>query len=117
MSMTPTRSAAETVMVPLGRIPTEEGAQTRPDPRRLGADYAAAIFEQTARGTCASRSVVRFTDGQSYSLGDGFHRLLAARHAGLADRNRGGGAAGTQRDAVLFGISANRTHAPASIWG
>ncbi len=50
MSVTPTRSAAETVMVPLARIPTEEGAQTRPDPRRRGPDYVAAIFEQAAQG-------------------------------------------------------------------
>jgi hypothetical protein len=54
--------------------------------------------------------VILFPDGGDYyRLGDGFHRVLAARKAGLTEiaaevRQ------GAQRDAVLFGICANSAH-------
>lgn len=53
--------------------------------------------------------VVVFFDGDAYWLADGFHRVHAAMQAGLAcisaDVRRG-----TQRDAILFSVSANATH-------
>lgn len=54
-------------------------------------------------------AVVVFFDGANTWLGDGFHRVLAARHAGLlvieADHRTG-----TQRDAVLHSVGANASH-------
>ena len=54
-------------------------------------------------------AIVVFSDGQEYWLADGFHRVLAAREAGLEEipaEVRSGG----QRDALLFSISANSEH-------
>ena len=50
-----------------------------------------------------------FTGGRDYWLGAGFHRVLAARKAGLTEI-AADGRPGTPRDAVLFGISANSGH-------
>jgi ParB-like nuclease domain len=102
--------AAGTVMVPLARIPTDEGAQTRVKVRTaVVRDYAAAMIGQLAEGGLRFPPVILFTDGQNYWLGDGFHRILAAGKAGLTEI-----AAevrpGTQRDALLFGICANSAH-------
>jgi ParB-like chromosome segregation protein Spo0J len=62
------------------------------------------------RGGLRFPPVISFTDGGDfYWLGDGFHRVLAARQAGLTEiaaEVRGG----TQRDALLFGICANGAH-------
>jgi hypothetical protein len=67
------------------------------------------MTQQLAEGGLRFPPVMLFTDGQDYWLGDGFHRVLAARKAGLSEiaaevRQ------GTQRDAVLFAISANAEH-------
>ena len=110
MSISANVSAQESVMVPLARIPTDEGAQTRVRVRAaVVRDYAAAMKQQRADGDLRFPPVILFTDGQNYWLGDGFHRVLAAARAGLteiaADVRQG-----TQRDAVLFGISANSAH-------
>jgi len=45
----------------------------------------------------------------TYWLGDGYHRVLAARKAGLTEF-RAEIHQGTQRDAILYGISANSAH-------
>lgn len=53
--------------------------------------------------------VVVFFDGTEYWLADGFHRYHGARKAELAKLNcevR----KGTQRDAILFAVGANRSH-------
>jgi hypothetical protein len=110
MSISANVSAQESVMVPLSRIPTDEGAQTRVRVRAaVVRDYAAAMKQQRAEGNLRFPPVILFTDGQNYWLGDGFHRILAATRAGLteiaADVRQG-----TRRDAVLFGISANCAH-------
>lgn len=54
-------------------------------------------------------AVVVFFDGTEYWLADGFHRYHGARKAELAKLNcevR----KGTQRDAILFAVGANRSH-------
>jgi hypothetical protein len=48
-------------------------------------------------------------DGSEYYLADGFHRLLAAQHAGKASINCDV-ITGTLRDAVLYSLSANHNH-------
>jgi hypothetical protein len=53
--------------------------------------------------------IVLFRDGPRYTLADGFHRVLAARAAGLTEfpalvR------AGNERDALLYSVSANAGH-------
>jgi hypothetical protein len=110
MSMSANVTAATSVMVPLARIPTDEGAQTRVQVRAaVVRDYAAAMKEQLAEGGLRFPPVIVFNDGANYWLGDGFHRVLAALKAGMTEI-----AAevrpGTQRDAVLFAISANNAH-------
>jgi hypothetical protein len=110
MSISANVSAQESVMVPLARIPTDEGAQTRVRVRAaVVRDYAAAMKQQRAEGDLRFPPVILFSDGQNYWLGDGFHRVLSATRAGLTEiaaevRQR------TQRDAVLLGISANSAH-------
>jgi hypothetical protein len=104
-------TVSESVMVPLDRIATDENGQTRvkvrPDVVR---EYAAAMVEQVGEGGLRFPPVILFKDGGDfYWLGDGFHRVFAARKAGLTEiaaEVRGG----TQRDALLFGICANSTH-------
>ena len=53
--------------------------------------------------------VTLFADGETLWMADGFHRLQAAKEAGLteiaADVREG-----TLRDAILFSVSANNTH-------
>jgi len=65
--------------------------------------------EQQAEGGVRFPPVVLFTDGQEYWLADGWHRVLAARRAGLteiaADVHTG-----TARDALLYSVSANSAH-------
>ena len=106
-----TNVTAETnVMVPLARIPTDEGAQTRVQVRAgVVRDYAAAMKEQIADGGLRFPPVILFSDGTNYWLGDGFHRVLAALKAGMTEI-----AAevrpGTRREALLFAISANSAH-------
>ena len=110
MDIAPTPDGVETVMVPLERIPTDEGVQMRVKFRaKVVREYAAAMKEQLAEGGVRFPPVVVFSEGANYWLADGFHRVLAGRAAGLAAM-----AAevrpGSLRDAVLFGISANQGH-------
>jgi ParB-like chromosome segregation protein Spo0J len=73
-------------------------------------EYAAAMTEQIAEGGLRFPPVILFADGSEfYWLGDGFHRVLAARKAGLTEI-AAEVRAGTQRDAMLFGICANNAH-------
>jgi hypothetical protein len=53
--------------------------------------------------------VVVFFDGSEYLLADGFHRYHGARKAELAKLNCEA-RKGTQRDAILFAVGANRSH-------
>jgi hypothetical protein len=62
------------------------------------------MTQQVAEGHLRFPPVVLFTDGRDCWLGDGFHRVLAARKAGLSEI-AANVRPGTPRDAVLFGIS------------
>jgi ribosomal protein S14 len=104
-------TVSESVMVPLDRIATDDKGQTRVKVRpAVVREYAAAMAEQIAEGGLRFPPVLLFKDGGDfYWLGDGFHRVVAARKAGLTEiaaevRE------GTQRDALLFGICTNSTH-------
>ena len=103
-------AASGSVSVPLNRILTDEAGQTRVQMRdAVIRDYMAAMTQQLAEGGLRFPPVMLFTDGQDYWLGDGFHRVLAARKAGLSEITAEVHQ-GTQRDAVLFAISANAEH-------
>lgn len=80
---------------------TQPRAQTEED---VINDYAEAMKEGAQ-----FEAVILFYDGSAYWLADGFHRVEAAKRAGLLDV-----AAevhqGTQRDAILFSVGANDKH-------
>jgi ParB-like chromosome segregation protein Spo0J len=91
--------------LPLADIVADEGIQPRAqlDPEAV-ADYAARL-----RAGEDLPPPVAFRVGPEYLLADGFHRLAAARAAGLlflpCDVRPG-----TRRDAVLFAAGANARH-------
>jgi hypothetical protein len=102
--------SADVRLVSLAQIQTDEGSQARVKIHAgVVRDYAAAMTQQLADGGLRFPPVVLFTDGQSYWVGDGFHRILAARQDNLTDIEAEV-RPGTQRDALLFSISANSTH-------
>jgi ParB-like nuclease domain len=100
----------DTVPVPLDRIASNADLQTRVKIHTsVVRAYAAAMKEQLIDGGLKFPPVVLFTDGNAYWLSDGFHRVLAARQAGLTEIQaevRSGG----RRDALLYGLSANNFH-------
>jgi hypothetical protein len=103
-------SSGSIVMVSLDRIPAEAGAQARVKIRGdVVRHYAVAMAEQQAEGDVRFPPVVLFTDGQEYWLADGWHRVLAARRAGLSEI-AADVRPGTLRDALLYSISANSDH-------
>ncbi len=109
--------APEIRMVPLTDIQTDEAAQTRFQTRPgVVRDYAAAMKAQLKDGDLRFPPIVLFADGKleacptaSYYLADGYHRVLAARKSGLTEI-KAEIHQGTQRDAILYGISANSAH-------
>ena len=102
-------SSGSVVMVNLDRIP-EAGAQARVKIRGdVVRHYAAAMTEQQAEGGVRFPPVVLFTDGQEYWLADGWHRVLAARRAGLSEI-AADVRPGTMRDVLLHSVSANSAH-------
>jgi hypothetical protein len=110
MNISSGESAAGSVMVPLNNIPTDAIGQTRVKVcDAVVREYAAAMREQEAAGGLRFPPVVLFSDGQERWLADGFHRVLAARMAGLTEI-AADVRAGTKRDTFLYGISANSTH-------
>ncbi|WP_201789103.1 hypothetical protein [Scytonema hofmannii] len=77
---------------------------------RVAVDRAIAEeYAQARRDGAELPPVVVFYDGQSYWLGDGFHRVEAEEIVGsdhvLADIRQG-----TRRDAILYSVGANATH-------
>lgn len=91
--------------LPLDRLRTDGGTQLRvqPDPHVVR-DYAAAM----QRGDVFP-AVVVFTDGEEYWVGDGHHRLEAARLAGRKEITAEV-REGAHRDAVLHAAAANAQH-------
>jgi hypothetical protein len=91
-------------------IPTDEACSARQRIRpAVVRAYAHEMGRQVGDGGLRFPAVVLFTDGQQYWLADGFHRVLAARQAGLAEfpaEVR----PGTLRDALLFAIAASAGH-------
>jgi hypothetical protein len=90
--------------LPLASI-NDGGAQSRVEMRpETVNDYATDMLDGAILPP-----VVVFYDGSDYWLGDGFHRVEAARKINrdtiLAEIK-----AGTARDAILYGIGANAAH-------
>ncbi len=111
MSATLSLSTLDTIrQVPLAEIRTDGNTQARAKIRQsVVRDYATAMKVQVQEDTWRFPPLVVFSDGQELWLADGFHRILAALEAGLFEiltEVR----PGTQRDAVLFSISANTEH-------
>src|SRR5262245_50898636 len=112
-----TTTTPEIRTVPLADIQTDESAQPRVHTRPgVVRDYAAAMKAQLKEGSLGFPPIVLFVGHASsvpgtletcstYWLGDGYHRVLAARKAGLTEF-RAEIHQGTQRDAILYGISA-----------
>src|SRR5271166_2215089 len=106
MSVASTGSAPpETCSVSLDQIPTDGGPQARVkvNPAVIR-EYAEAMKRQLAEGGLCFPPIVLFFDGRINWVGDGAHRIPAARQAGqthiLAEVHPG-----TQRDALLYSIS------------
>lgn len=82
-----------------------DGTQSR---AALNQNVVADYAERIAEGE-QFPPVVVFFDGAKFWLADGFHRFFAARKAGLEsiveDRRTG-----SQRDAILYSVSANAAH-------
>jgi N6-adenosine-specific RNA methylase IME4 len=78
-------------------------------PRAHLFDNKVAEYAEAMGAGAAFPPVVVFHDGKDHWLADGFHRVAAASSRGLvefdADVHQG-----TQRDAILFSLSANATH-------
>jgi hypothetical protein len=97
-------------LISLASIPTDEASQARVNIRpAVVRGYANAMKQQLREGGLRFPPVVLFSDGQQFWLADGFHRILAARQAGLVEFPadvRGG----NTRDALLYSLSANADH-------
>jgi hypothetical protein len=98
------------VLIPLDRIVTDNESQARVKIHTsVVRQYADAMTEQLAEGGLRFPPVVLFSDERDYWLDDGFHRVLAARKAGLTEilaeiRSS------SRRDALLHSITSNTTH-------
>lgn len=97
--------------LPLDRIRADGGTQTRASM----SDEAVADYAEKMLGGEEFPPVVVFHDGDDWHIGDGFHRVEAARRAGLksveAEVRKGG-----MRDALLYGaLKANREHAKTGV--
>lgn len=92
-------------MIPVDQIRAEAGAQMRV---AMDAATISEYAEAMAAGI-AFPAVIIFHDEADHWLADGFHRLAAAKQAGLseilADVRQG-----NRRDAVLHAAGANATH-------
>jgi hypothetical protein len=97
-------------MIPLAHIRTELDSQARVQIRSATVhEYALAMKEQAGDGGLRFPAVVLFGDGPGYHVGDGFHRILAAREAEQSEivaEVRPGG----QREALLWSITSNADH-------
>jgi hypothetical protein len=96
--------------IALAQISTDEACQARVAVRRTAVrEYAEAMKEQRDQGELRFPPIVLFSDGERYHLGDGFHRVLAVREAGL-DALPAEVHPGCQRAALLYALGANTAH-------
>lgn len=96
---------AEPGLLPVVSIRTDGGTQ----PRAQTDESVIDDYAEKMREGVKFPAVTIFYDGEAYWLADGFHRVEAAKRAGMTDiaaevRQ------GTQRDAILFSVGANDTH-------
>ena len=91
--------------LPLTLLRLDGGTQTR---AALDTDTAAEYAEAMKAGA-SFPPVVVFHDGSAYWLADGFHRVEAARQAGMMSI-KATIEAGSNRDACLYAIGANQAH-------
>lgn len=100
-----TNSSFQIKAVKLSKIKQDGGTQAR---ERMNPETIREYMEAMEAGATFP-PVVLFQDGSDLWLGDGFHRVAAAREAGMlainAEMRQGG-----YRDAVLFAVGANATH-------
>ncbi len=89
----------------ISQIRTDDGTQVRAEINQITVvEYAQAIKEgQTFP------PIVVFSDGNSYFLADGFHRLEAYRHLGYQELETDL-KQGTLRAAILYAAGSNATH-------
>lgn len=94
-----------TTLLDIDLIRLDGGTQSRD---ALNTD-AIAEYAEKMRAGVQFRPVIVYYDGESYWLADGFHRIKAARAAGLrqfeTDVQQG-----TRREAVLYSVGANDDH-------
>jgi len=97
----------ETKIVKLGL--DEIRMDTEIQPREENNEAVIREYAEAMRGGAKFPPVVVFNDGDNHWLADGFHRVLAAKEAGLkkidAEVREG-----TSRDAILYAVGANATH-------
>src|SRR5262245_56525775 len=78
--------AVNTCLVSLDQIQTDTSSQSRVKVHpAVVRRYAQAMTEQLAEGGLRFPPIVLFTDSAHHWVGDGFHRVLAARQAGLTE--------------------------------
>src|SRR5262245_12110892 len=93
-----------TELIPLSKI-KDPGAQMRVEMRADTVnDYASEMIEGAD-----FPPVVLYHDGTDYWLGDGYHRVAAARKM-ERETIKAEVREGTARDAILCGVGANATH-------
>ena len=92
-------------MIEISRIKTDGGTQ----PRVSLNQETVAEYRDAYKSGVRLPPVTLFFDGADYWLADGFHRFFAARDAGLTEIYEDI-QPGTQRDAILYSLSANAKH-------
>lgn len=92
-------------MIELSKIRIDGGTQARVE---LNQD-AVADYAEAYKSGVAMPAVTVFYDGSTYWLADGFHRFFGAKQAGLTSIFEDI-IPGTQREAVLFSLTANSKH-------
>ena len=92
-------------MIEISRIKTDGGTQ----PRVSLNQETVAEYRDAYKSGVRLPPVMLFFDGADYWLADGFHRFFAARDAGLTEIYEDI-QPGTQRDAILYSLSANSKH-------
>jgi hypothetical protein len=95
----------EEMTINLQEINLSRGTQTR---EAINEETVAEYAECMKTGSIFPPVVV-FHDGSGYLLADGFHRVLAAKRAGL-NEIEAEIKTGTRDDALLFSLSANNKH-------